>query len=86
MKGTRFSLSEREKNTQKLCSSCVHLIDGECDMLINHDGALYRLARFSISGGECQLYQRAGLFFNFPEWFDPETDYQFIIQPRGEKK
>lgn len=83
---TRFSLTLRNKNTDILCSSCNHLINGECDRPIVIEGLSYRLARFSRSGGECQLYENNTGFFKFPEWFDPETDYEFIIQKRRKKE
>ena len=82
----RFSLSARNENTNILCSSCSHLVNGECDRPILVDGLTYRLARFSRSGGECQPYERESKFFTFPKWFDPETDYEFIIQERRKKE
>lgn len=82
----RFSLSAREKNTDTLCSSCANLVNGECNRPVVIDGVSYRLARFSLSGGECQLYQRDNGYFQFPKWFDPETDYEIVIQERREKK
>ena len=54
----RFLLSQREKNTEILCSECEHLIDGECDRLVRIGGAFFRLARISRSGGECQLFDK----------------------------
>ena len=82
----RFSLSDREKNTDILCSSCIHAVKGKCDRPIVIDGLTYRLASFSLSGGECQLYERDRGFFTFPKWFDPETDYEIIIQERRKKE
>ena len=82
----RFSLSVRNKNTDILCSSCIHLVKGECDRPVTIDGLSYRLARFSRSGGECQLYEKDTGYFKFPKWFDPETDYEIIIQERREKE
>ena len=82
----RFSLSARKKNTDILCSSCAHLVNGECDRPIEIDGLHYRLARFSLSGGECQLYDKKTGFFTFPKWFDPDTNYEIIIQKRREKE
>lgn len=54
----RFLLSQREKNTEILCSECEHLVDGECKYLVRIDGAFFRLARLSRSGGECQLFNQ----------------------------
>ena len=82
----RFSLSAREKNIETLCSSCVHLVNGECDRPIVIDGISYRLASFSLSGGECQLYQRDTGYFQFPKWFDPETDYKIVIRGRRKRE
>lgn len=82
----KFLLSVREKNTEILCSSCLHQVNGKCDCPIVIDGLSYRLASFSLSGGECQLYQRDTGFFQFPKWFDPETDYEVIIQERRKKE
>ena len=82
----RFSLSIREKNTDILCSSCIHLVNGKCDHPILVDGLTYRLAAFSVSGGECQLYERDRGFFTFSKWFDPETDYEIVIQERRKKE
>ena len=82
-----FSLSEREANTKRLCSLCQHLVDGECEnLIITPDGSKFRLARFSVSGGECQLFEPKNRFFKFPKWFDPETEYDFVIQRRREKE
>ena len=82
----RFSLSARNKNTDILCSSCKHLVNGECDRPVTIDGFTYRLARLSLSGGECQLYERDRGFFTLPKWFDPETDYEITIQERRKKE
>ena len=82
----RFSLSVRNKNTDILCSSCKHLVNGECDRPIVIEGLSYRLARFSLSGGECQLYERDSGFFSFPKWLDPETDYEIVIQERRKRE
>lgn len=54
----RFLLSQREKNTEILCSECEHLVNGECDRLVRIDGVFFRLARISRSGGECQLFSQ----------------------------
>lgn len=53
---TRFSLTQRERNTEILCSQCKHLMNGECEYLIHTSLGKFRLARMSRSGGECQLF------------------------------
>ena len=58
-----FLLSQREKNTEILCKNCQHLVFGECNRLVQCEdisGNVFyvRLARFSESGGYCQLFMR----------------------------
>ena len=53
-------MSQRERNTELLCSNCVHMADGECTHLVRIRGLegdmFVRLARLSVSGGECQMF------------------------------
>lgn len=51
-------LSKREEYTQKMCSVCKHLVDGECDTLVRlpDKRTFVRLIRMSRTGCECQLF------------------------------
>ena len=64
-----FTLSQRERNTELLCSNCVHMADGECTHLVRirepEGDTFVRLARLSVSGGECQMFRERMIYAGY---------------------
>lgn len=66
-----FTLSQREQNTELLCSNCENLKNGECTHLVRirdeKGDTFVRLARLSLSGGECQMFRERMIYANYSD-------------------